>query len=372
MEHKNYDLIVALRHQLHQHPELSLQETWTRQHLMKFLQEHTSLEIVDKGHWFYACYHSGSDLPGILFRAELDALPVNDDISAEYVSQIPGCGHKCGHDGHMASLCGLALELEQKGSARDVYLVFQHGEEIGAGGGECAKLIPEKNIGYAFGWHNHPEMPKGMIQSMVGTQCYASKGMILEFTGKPSHASMPEAGICPAFAISKIVNAIPALVERANWEGEVFCTVIQIAVGEPAFGTQASTGKLLLTIRGQYEREMDLLQAKLEAMAEEYARQDGMTWRVSFCDEFPETANAPEAVEMIKAAAQRLGLPYRTCPNPDRGSDDFGYYPKLACGGMFEVGSGEDCPPIHTVHYDFPDEILHPAVDMMLELTQKD
>ncbi len=372
MEQKHYPMICELRHQLHRHPELSLEENWTRQHLMTFLKEHTKLEVVDMGHWFYACYHSGSNLPGVLFRAELDALPVLDDISSEYVSQIPGHGHKCGHDGHMASLCALAMELDEKGTDRDVYLVFQHGEEIGAGGGECAELIPEKKIGYAFGWHNHPEMPKGMVQSMVGTICYASKGMILEFVGKPSHASMPEAGKCPAFAISKIVNAIPELVDRSRWTGEVFCTVIQIDVGEPAFGTQASTGKLLLTIRGQYEREMNELQAKLEAMAEEYARQDELTWKVSFCDEFPETANAEKAVAKIKAAAEMLGVPYRVCPHPDRGSDDFGYYPKLACGALFEIGSGKDCPPIHTVHYDFPDDILPIAVDMMMELTRKD
>ena len=64
------------------------------------------------------------------------------------------------------------------------------------------------------------------------------------------------------------------------------------------------------------------------------------------------------------------GIPYREAPNPYRGSDDFGYYPKLASGALFEVGAGESCPPIHTVHYDFPDDILPVAVDMMLELTK--
>ena len=207
---------------------------------------------------------------------------------------------------------------------------------------------------------------------MDSTMYYASKGMILHFDGVPSHASMPEAGRCPAFAIAKIVSAIPGLVDRKNWEGEVFCTVIQIDVGEPAFGTQASRGELLLTIRGQYEREMDALQAKLENMAEEYAKADGLTWNVRFCDEFPESANHPEATKRIRQAAQKLGFAYQEAPHAYRGSDDFGYYPKKACGAMFEVGSGEECPPIHTVHYDFPDDILPVAVDLMWELTRKD
>lgn len=372
MEQKHYELVTELRHQLHQHPELSLEEAWTRQTIMAFLKAHTQLEVVDMGRWCYAHYVSGSDLPGIAFRAELDALPVADNIDVPHASKIPGHGHKCGHDGHMASLCGLALELECKGADRDVYLIFQHGEEIGAGGEECAKLLTEKGIGYAYGWHNRPAMPKGMVQTMDSTMYYASKGMILHFDGMPSHASMPEAGRCPAFAIAKIVSAIPELVDRKNWEGEVFCTVIQVDVGEPAFGTQASRGELLLTIRGQYEREMDALQAKLEELAEAFANADGLTWNVRFCDEFPESANHPDATKRIREAAKKLGFAYREAPHPYRGSDDFGYYPKLACGAMFEIGSGEDCPPIHTVHYDFPDDILPVAVDLMRELSRKE
>ena len=308
MEQKHYDLAVRLRHELHQHPELSLEETWTRRHLMDFLKAHTRLEVVDKGRWFYAHYRSGSSLPGIAFRAELDALPVEDAISGDHVSRVPGCGHKCGHDGHMASLCGLALELEEKGADRDVYLIFQHGEEIGAGGEECSMLLPEKGVGLAYGWHNRPGMPKGMVQTMDGTMYYASKGMILHFDGVPSHASMPEAGRCPAFAIARIISAIPQLVAPQNWKGQVFCTVIQVDVGEPAFGTQASRGELLLTIRGQYEREMDALQQKLEQMAQAYAQEDGLNWNVRFCDAFPESANDPAAAQRIRDAANALKL----------------------------------------------------------------
>ena len=370
MERNDELLLTELRHQLHRHPELSLEETWTQEHLMAFLSKHTTLEVVPCGKWFYACYHSGKDIPGIAFRAELDALPVLDDIDAPYVSEIPGHGHKCGHDGHAVSLCGLALELEKHGADRDVYLIFQHGEEIGAGGEECAELLPQKGIGLVYGWHNRPGMQKAMVQTMDGTMYYASKGMILHFDGVPSHASMPEAGKCPAFAIAKIVNKIPELLAPDKWEGQVFCTVIQMDVGEPAFGTQASRGELLLTIRGQYEREMDALQAQLEALAEQYAKADGLTWNVRYCDEFPESSNHPQATERIRAAAKRLGMAYREAPHPYRGSDDFGYYPKKALGAMFEIGAGEDCPPIHTVHYDFPDDLIPTAVALMWELTR--
>jgi len=171
-------LAVELRHSLHRHPELSLEEHWTKQHLMHFLKQHTKLEVVDCGAWFYAHCKGKQPSGGIAFRAEMDALPVPDEIEKDYVSQFPGKGHKCGHDGHQAALCGLALELSEKGADRDVYLIFQHGEEIGAGGGECARLLAEKGIQEVYGWHNRPGMPKGMVQTMDGTMYYASKGMI--------------------------------------------------------------------------------------------------------------------------------------------------------------------------------------------------
>ena len=133
-----------------------------------------------------------------------------------------------------------------------------------------------------------------------------------------------------------------------------------------------SRGELLLTIRGQYEREMDALQQKLEQMAQAYAQEDGLNWNVRFCDAFPESANDPAAAQRIRDAAKALKLAYREAPHPYRGSDDFGYYPKQASGAMFEIGCGEDCPPIHTLHYDFPDDILPVAVDLMWQLTRAD
>ena len=104
---------VDLRHELHMHPELSYQEVLTKQHLMDFLKENTGLTLTDKGKWFYASYlgAGGQDPYPIGFRADFDALPMEDEIDAPWKSQIPGCGHKCGHDGHSAALCAFAMAL---------------------------------------------------------------------------------------------------------------------------------------------------------------------------------------------------------------------------------------------------------------------
>ena len=100
MKKENYQLAEALRHELHQHPELSYHETWTKQHLMDFLKEHTSLELHDGGKYFYAVYRAPSDCAAagdkkaIAFRADFDALPIEDEIDKPWKSCVPGVGHK--------------------------------------------------------------------------------------------------------------------------------------------------------------------------------------------------------------------------------------------------------------------------------------
>ena len=155
MDRENLEKIKRLRHELHAHPELSMEERETKRRLMEFLRENTKLFIEDRGHYFYA-YANGKNekLEPIAFRADMDALPMEEKAGLPYGSKNPGVCHKCGHDGHCAALCGLALEADRLGTDRPVYFIFQHGEEIGGGGEECAGLIREKGIRRVFAFHN--------------------------------------------------------------------------------------------------------------------------------------------------------------------------------------------------------------------------
>jgi hypothetical protein len=87
LEKKNLQLAIKLRHELHQHPELSNHEVWTKQRLIDFLKKHTNLEIVDKGHWFYAIYRAGEGKKNIAFRADFDALPIEETIDIPHASK---------------------------------------------------------------------------------------------------------------------------------------------------------------------------------------------------------------------------------------------------------------------------------------------
>ena len=268
MNQENLQKAIALRHELHTHPELSNHETWTKARLMDFLRQNTSrLEIIDKGSWFYAAYRAGGDCKGVAFRADFDAVPVADELDVPYVSAFPGVGHKCGHDGHSASLAALAMEIDQQGADKNVFFLFQHAEETGDGAKVCTELFQDEHVDEIFGYHNRPGIPLGMVQVLDGTVYCGSEGVILDFQGTPSHACMPELGRNPAFAISDIIQKLGQLQDPAQYRGIALATIIQVDVGERAFGTQASRGKLLLTIRSEHEEDLKKLQDALEQLA---------------------------------------------------------------------------------------------------------
>lgn len=371
MKKENYTLIETLRHELHQHPELSYQETWTKQHLIDFLRKNTSIEIHDCQRYFYAVRRANKDKcrKAIAFRADFDALPIEDEIDTPYRSVITGVGHKCGHDGHAAALCGLALELEEMDLNRDVYLVFQHAEETGQGAVEAVDvLIENPDIEEIYAFHNQVALKKGTIYIAKEVSNCASKGMSIFMKGSSTHASIPELGRNPVFALTRTMNGIYDFLDKSNFNGLILCTVVQLEVGKYAFGTAASEGVLRVTIRAEYEEEMDLLQQTIEKIADKEGRNDCLAVRFQYEDIFPETKNDPLARDKVLKAAKELGYSTLVGQEPARGSEDFGYFLKKVPGALFFIGDGEDVPSFHTPGFDFVDEIMVNAVEMFKEL----
>jgi amidohydrolase len=371
MEQKHLDLAIVLRHELHRHPELAYQETWTKRHLISFLRRHSFLEIVDKGPWFYARYHAGKDQPNIAFRADFDALPMDEAVSLPYGSQFPGVAHKCGHDGHSACLAGFALEINKHGADKNVYFIFQHAEETVSGGIECAPLMDGDGIDEVFAYHNVPGMPLNSIAVMDGTASCGSSGMIISLKGIPAHASQPEDGRNPCFAIAEIINNIPAFTDPAQYRGLVLCTIIGINAGKEAFGMSASEGRLMLTIRAEFDSELEELRQKIEGKTREEAERRSLECEFSFCDSVPALHNHSESAAKVQRAARRLGFTMVEVGTPARGSEDFAWYTKRTRGAMFWVGAGEDRSPIHTPAFDFNDEIIPTVVDLYRALAEE-
>ena len=381
MDRENLEKIKRLRHELHAHPELSMEERETKRRLMEFLRENTKLFIEDRGHYFYA-YANGKNekLEPIAFRADMDALPMEEKAGLPYGSKNPGVCHKCGHDGHCAALCGLALEADRLGTDRPVYFIFQHGEEIGGGGEECAGLIREKGIRRVFAFHNMSGYPEGQVLVKSGvTQC-TSKGLTIYMEGMPAHASQPEDGKNPAAALAKLALAIEAMAggqqgeenaaqeENSDFGGFVLATIVELAAGGRNFGIAASKGSVSVTLRADYERDLNRLEERIRETAQELAKRYGLALSFEEQDFFPETVNDPEAVSLVRRAAVSLKIPVRELSQPFRASEDFGYYLKQCPGAIFYIGNGEDHPQLHTAEYDFNDGILERAADLFFAL----
>ena len=387
MKAENLEKIVELRHELHRHPDLSLKESGTIAILKRFLKENTSLEIVDRDGWFYAV-KPGRDprAPKIAFRADMDALPIDESGGREadrpawlaHASVNPGISHKCGHDGHSAALCGLALELEGRELDRTVYFIFQKGEEIGGGGAEAAELLKEEGISEVYAYHNRSGFPEGAIVCRRGLTQPASEGLDIRFVGKKAHASAPETGRNPAGAVARTalvaerLNRSDGMREGAVDQPLVLCTIVGMSAGNGDFGIAAGEGRLQVTLRAENEADMLTMEREILDCAKEEAEAGGLEMSYHREDVFPETRNTEAGVERVLSAAASLKKPTIESKEIWRPSEDFGYYLKACEGAMFYVGSGEDWPPLHTVEYDFNDRILESAVGMFVMLAEEE
>ena len=369
ISHDNLDKIIALRHLLHSRPDLSLQETGTMGILKGFLRENTSLELVDREGWFYAVKRPAAKpaVAPIAFRADMDALPMDEGISLPYGSIHNGVSHKCGHDGHMAVLCGLALELEGMEVSRAVYLIFQPAEEIGQGAVRCAELIGEAGIAEIYAFHNLSGYPENSIVYRRELTQPASEGLTIRLQGKPSHVSAPEEGRNPSAALAELVLAAQRLSEAPH-EGMALCTVVGMQCGRGEFGISAGEGTLSVTLRSEQEPFMKSMEARLLQRAGELSARDGLRLEHEISDYFPETRNHGAALDRVLRKADELWLPAIEMEALWRASEDFGHYLKRCHGAMFYIGNGECYPALHTTGYDFNDGILKTAVEVFLAL----
>lgn len=369
MNRKNLQKIISLRHELHQYPELSMQETGTKKRLMEFLKKETDLEITDCGYWFYALYRCGrGDEETVAFRADFDAVAVEECCQLAYISRNPGVGHKCGHDGHSASLAGLALEVDQNGADKNICFIFQHAEETGQGARECVSVLKEQNISGIFAYHNWSGFPRGSILVREGVSQCASIGLTVSFRGKASHASLPEDGKNPAAAVAQMILFAENIKNSRDFDGLVLCTVIHGEIGQKNFGVSPGNGEVSFTLRAFYERDLERLEQSLRDTAEKTAQEEGLSVYFQISDPFPETVNDAACVGMVRSAAQRQKRRVIELKEPFRASEDFGYFTKMCPGAIFYIGNGENYPPLHTPEYDFDDGLLETAVDMFLEI----
>lgn len=359
------------RRYLHQHPELSGEEAQTAQYLYKQLQELAPTTIITQigGHGMAAIFDSGEDGPSIMYRTELDALPIEEENEFAYRSERKTVSHKCGHDGHMTMVLGFGRYLAQHPPQRGrIILLFQPAEEIGAGAEwmladpKFEQLLP---IDYAFAIHNLPGFPLGQVVCKSGPFSAAVKSLIIRLYGKTSHAGEPENGINPALAVSEIIReADIACQPDVNQPEFAILTPVHIELGEIAYGVSAGYGEVHLTIRTWTEQEMGELSARLLRYVSKMAVRHRLRVETEWTNVFRTTRNEEEVVDIVEQAAVDNGYETYECKHPFKWGEDFGAFTQRFRGAMFGLGAGENHPALHNPDYDFPDELLLPGIYM--------
>lgn len=357
---------MALRHDLHQAPELSGQENATAARIAAEMTALGATQVVTGlGGTGVAAVFGGGD-GGVLIRCELDALPIQETGQVAHRSARDGVAHLCGHDGHMAILYAVAQSLATAPPACRVILLFQPAEETGAGARAVLDDPRFAQLGAraAISLHNLPGLPLGAVALREGPVNCASRGLRVRLTGRTAHASEPEKGVSPGLALAALISDLGGLARNLPTEDAGFrlATVTHARLGVPAFGIAPGEAELYVTLRTLLDDRMAALEAEARALVSDATQ--GLEAEITVHEAFGHCVNHPTATELLQRATQ--GLPRHEGALPMRASEDFGLFGREMPSAMVFLGSGEDCPALHAPDYDFPDSLIEVGAAVFL------
>lgn len=356
--------LVEFRKELHTHPELSGKEAETAKRIKSELEKCSPNKIINAlgGHGLAAIFKGKKPGKTILFRAELDALPIQEINDFEHASKTEKVSHKCGHDGHMTILIGLARSFAEnppeKGTA---ILLFQPAEETGHGAKAVLNDSKFKEIkpDYVFALHNIPGDAKGEIICKTGTFTPAVSSIAIKLKGKTSHAAEPEKGINPDLAISELISKIKQK-HNPDKNSEDFAVIATVFanLGSKDYGISAGEGEVHFTTRCWTVEKLSVLKKEIERIVEQISKKHSLENTIEWIYEFAPNLNDPEAFSLIKNSAKENDFAFVEKEHPFNWGEDFGLFTQKHKGAMFGLGAGENTPALHNPDYDFPDEII--------------
>jgi len=366
----------TLRHLLHVYPELSGNEAHTAMIIRECMSAYHPDEVIENigGNGIAFIYSGKTKGKTLLFRADTDALPIEENGRMLYASRNKSISHLCGHDGHMAILAGLGDRLSSRPLEKGtVILLFQPAEETGEGAEAVLRdrRISKYKPDFVFALHNLPGFPKGNIIIKSGVFASASKGLIIHLKGLPAHAAYPENGISPARVLAGLISALPELQHQDIYTGLVMLTLVHARLGKPAFGVSPSDALLMATLRSFEPADMEILTAGILEIVQKLCLLNDIRFTVEWTEEFIPTINDMDAVSIIERAAKNCDYPVINPGLPFRWSEDFGKYTAKFKGAMFGLGAGEVHKSLHNPDYDFPDDLIENGITMFYQIIQQ-
>ncbi|MGA1219199.1 MAG: amidohydrolase [Ilumatobacteraceae bacterium] len=371
------DLLTSFRHELHARPELAHNEHATAERVVTFMQQFNPTEIVTGigGTGVIVTFDSGVKGPKMLFRCELDALPITEVDVDGYASTTVGVSHKCGHDGHMAMIAGLGEALAERPLTRGVvHLLFQPAEETGTGASVVlndeafSRFTPD----FAVAIHNMPGFPMHSMVIKPGSITAAVRSFVVRFSGRVAHASEPEKGENPSLAVADLLREANALVIADQHDPEFrLVTPVHVSIGSIAYGIAAGEGEVHFTIRTATNQGLSDLQAEITAIAEHVAERDRLSVEIEVVEDFFANVNDPDVTERVRRAAESCGHDIITPEVGMRAGEDFGLFTERFPCCLVLLGAGEEHLPIHNAGYDFPDELILTGVELFEQIVRQ-
>ncbi len=366
------DGLTNLRRALHQDPELGFQERRTKAVIADQLRA-LGLDVYE-GVGVVGILSAGSGNRAIGLRADMDALPIHETSSHDYVSQTPGVMHACGHDGHMAMLLGAAEQLvNEQGFDGTVVFLFQPNEEHGLGAQAMIdegvlERFPMEEI-YAI--HNLPGAPLGQVSTRSGIICSSESLFEITIIGQGGHASMPHVGVDAITVGAEIVGALQTIVARklAPGAGAVVSVTEFLTNGQ----RNVLPGRAVLKgdVRARLPQDRVEIEGFMRQITSGIAAAHGVRINMVFNTEFVETINAEEQTEAVYRVAAAAGRQIVRDRPPMSFSEDFAHFAAAVPGCFLLMGNGTDGAngqPLHAADYDFNDALLPIGAEFWVQL----
>jgi hippurate hydrolase len=370
------DELVAIRHDIHAHPELGLEEYRTADLVARKLEE-WGIEVhrgVGKT-GVVGVLRNGNGEAAVGLRADMDALPILEATGLPHASTIPGRMHACGHDGHTTMLLGAAKYLaETRNFNGTVNFIFQPAEEGIGGAREMLKdgLFDRFPCDYVYGMHNRPGLPVGRYMTGPGTRMAGGAFFDIVITGKGAHGAHPHFAIDPVVVACHLGTALQSIVSRTVAATDTaVLSITRIQAGD-AYNVIPHSAILAGTVRTHKADVMETIRETMlrlsTSLAAGFGAEAALDFRLLFA---PMVNDDREAVAFGDAAAELVGedAVRRDAP-AGMGSEDFSFMLEQVPGAHINVGNG-DSAALHNHLYDFNDETIPYGVALYAAIAEK-
>lgn len=365
------------RRMLHEKPELLFDVEDTARFVAESLRSFGCDEVVTGlGRTGVVGLIRGGKGPGkvVGLRADMDALPIEEQTNLPYRSKIPGRMHACGHDGHTAMLLAAARHLARtRNFPGAVAVIFQPAEEGGGGGREMVNegLMERFGITSVFGMHNMPGLPVGQFAIRPGPIMASTAELEITIIGRGGHAAMPHTTVDPVVVAGQIITALQTVTSRSTDPTDsLVVSVTKLTAGD-SHNIIPERVSMLGTVRSLRREVAAAAEDRIRTLCTGIAAAYGAEALVDYHPNYPVTFNDPEQTALATRVASEVAVEGQVDANvaPIMAGEDFSYMLDARPGAMIFIGNGNSAG-LHSPYYDFNDDIIPYGVSYWVRLAE--